>query len=263
MENCTYLVSAARQNFDILSINSLLSAKYWPDCPYKKVAVINDNNQSAQYDTLKYDKIILSGQSTNSITRIEYALTTIKTPYILLTHDDFLLYSPVNTKRIQELLLYMKNHNFTFLSLAPVVPNPYPYKDKEKLISEIPYGTAYRYNFQAGIWEKEFLSILLNKYKSIWDFERMAAFDTEMKNSIVLQTDYSGLPYIESVGRGKWRPHALYMLANECIYPDLKKRNMQSDFDILQQSLKGFIFNLNREIITKFINLFNCGYKIK
>ena len=264
MLNCTYLVSVARQNLDIMSINSALLNKYWTDCPYERIAVINDDeNYKLLYTNLKYDKIIFSGRETNTITRIKYALENIDTPYVLLLHDDYLLYSPVNTDRVTDLLSYIIKTKAVLFLLSPNIPNYHLCINEEQLIREIPKGTAYRYNFQAGIWKKDFLLELLSKYNNIWDFERRAAFDKELKDNIVLQTDYPGIPYIESVGRGKWRPNALYMLANEGIYPDLKKRDMQSDFDLLRQSFKGFIFNLNREIITKFINLSNCGYKTR
>ncbi|MGI5084544.1 hypothetical protein [Treponema putidum] len=261
MNDLTYLVSTPPQNIDVLEFHSILLRKYWADCPYETVAVINDN--TIQYDTIRYNTIIFSGRQKNTIGRLRYALEKIKTPYVLLSYEDFFIYSPVHTARIKELFSVMKEYGAMFFSLTSAFLNDYPYIDTARRIKEIPENTAYRYNFQLGIWQKDFLLSLLADYDNIWDFERQASFSSKGKNTRVLQADYSGYPYIECVRRGKWLPEGISLLVNEGLYPNLKIRGILSEFNMLQQSLKGFIFNLNREAITRFMNLFNCGYKAR
>jgi len=216
-----------------------------------------------QCNTIQYNTIIFSGRQRNNIDRLRYALEKIKTPYVLLTYEDFFIYSPVHTERIGELFSAMKKYGAVFFSLTSAFLNDYPYIDTAKQIKEVPENIAYRYNFQVGIWQKDFLLLLLADYDNIWDFERQASFNNKGKNKRVLQADYSGYPYIECVRRGKWLPEGIHLLANEGFYPDLKIRGILSEFDMLKQSFKGFIFNLNRNLITKTINMFNIGYKIK
>jgi len=91
---------------------------------------------------------------------------------------------------------------------------------------------------------QSFLLSLLTDYDNIWDFERQASFNSKGRNTRALQIDYSGYPYIECDRRGKWLPEGIRLLANGSLYPDLKLRGILSEFNILQQSFKGFIFNL-------------------
>lgn len=268
MSNLTYLVSAPIQNFDILKFHSILLKRYWSNCPYTTIAVLNiDNNTLDNYEEivaqLDYDRIIYAGEKANAVSRLKYALQQITTDYIFLSLEDFLLYSKVNTDRINELLIHMKKREAVLFSLFPSLSHDSSFLDEDALIKAIPPYTAYRYTFQAGIWKKDFLLQLLKNYKNIWELERKAGFDEIGQENLVLKTEYTGYPYIECVRRGKWMPEGLLLLANECLYPDFTRRNAASAFDMLKFALRGFIFNSNRTLITKIINYFNIGYKVK
>ena len=86
--------------------------------------------------TSSYDTILLSVKTTDNMSRLIYALRCIKENYIILSLEDFFLYTHADTK-------------------------------------QIPEDTPYRFNFQVDIWRRDFLLTLLQNYTNIWGKKRL------------------------------------------------------------------------------------------
>lgn len=259
MKDLAFLMSTVTKNIDVLEIHRHLFLKYWIECDVQRYLTINASDNTYDNFLSLYDKIIYSGIDTNNYIGLILALKKITESYILFSLEDDFLYANVDTKRLKYLFQQMKGMDAVFLSLTPNTD----YNLKQNDINLVPEEIPYRFNFQVGIWKKDFLLTLLQNYSNMWDFERCAHKDVCTQGTKVLSTLYTGYPYIECVRRGKWLPEAITLLANENIPIDTTKRNVLSNWEVFKFACKGFIFNLNRNLVTKLVNKFHIGYKIK
>lgn len=141
--------------------------------------VIDKYNQDEQEYSL-WDKVIEVGNNAegnlNGL-RVVEGLKHVKTPYVFLLQEDFLLYDNVDTELIKKIIKLAVKYDAGNIRLVinPVTEDVYSREDN---LLEYKYGMAYRLSMQAGLWKTKYLYNIMNKYKNGADFERVGSFES-------------------------------------------------------------------------------------
>lgn len=186
---------------------------YWPDCPCD--IVLNSETKSysqSLFNIIHFSDINAQGMKYGE--RMLENLKRIKTPYVLLLLDDFFIRCSVDSKKIEEILHWMKaNNNIAVFSFANVedelnIPSKkYPGFDLR------PSCGDYKLNLQAALWNRKKLIKYIRKHESPWDFETIGnrrAFGSKDEFYVYSNERHSPIYYGKKPGltwgivRGKW-----------------------------------------------------------
>lgn len=256
-KNLTILVTSCDKYSDLWIPFIRLFRKFWPDCPYKVVLV------SEKLSCTAFDETILCGEGKSSTETICIALKQLTTPYVLLLCDDYFLIDYVSTNKIKKIVSdieYYKSGCIKMLGdntvLQSKILQTQPANIAPEEYIEYPKGSPYRLSFQSSIWNRNFLLTLMGKANNIWDFERKISYDKESYTMPIYGTRKRTFPYMEVVHKGKWERIALQICNYNDIPIDLNKRTVLSSKDQLKRYLRGYILELNPNIIIKLQNIF-------
>lgn len=211
-QDCSILVLSCDKNISLLNILFDFFQKFWKDCPFPiflgiETAAVNYNNV-----------IVLNSDKLNWGERVLGYLEAIESDYVMLILDDFLPEKKVDTQRILDYLIYIKqNKNIATISFADIF-------DK----CNVPYGETglckrknnanYLLNLQVGIWDKKILSGLMKKEENPWQtelFGSIRARRLDDKVFLCLESD-DAAPYKYGRGwlmvRGVWNGNEIRRL---------------------------------------------------
>jgi hypothetical protein len=197
---CTLLVASCDRYADLWSPYFMLWRRYWPDCPFP-VALITEELQP-RIDGVR---ALALGAGMDWSTLMLRALEAARTPYVLLTLEDFFLRRAVDTGRILSLFEDVQRQDVRMLRL---IPRPGP---TEPIAVGAEYGAIapdapYRVSTQAAFWHVETLRSLLVPGESAWEFEwKGSARGAAVPGFFAVGK--AALPYRHHViERGKWFP---------------------------------------------------------
>jgi len=206
--------------------------KYWNDCPYQ----VYLGSVRKKFDHSQVKMLHSNAHSNWSSRAIEH-LSQIKSTYVLLMLEDYMLSKKVNTEEIASLLELMDTYDLNFLRLYPDPP-PSRGMSGQPYIGFQDIGQLNRTNTQVAIWRREALLDLTRPGESLWEFE--------INSSIRSNNRYPGsicgvwkpaIHYYMAIGKGKWFRSALRKLAKEGIFPNLSLRAAETPY----MEVKSFI----------------------
>lgn len=236
--DCTVLVTSCDAYRDVEAPFLTLFRKYWPDCPFELVIVSETGAAEG------YDRTILMGRSPEWRTRTVGALERITTPYVLFLCNDYFLDAKVDTAKILSFVEEAKAKDALNYRLCPDPPRAVK-------------NTAYSVSCKAGIWNREFMLSLARRYASAWEFERRGSFDFDLSDPRpLLVTERLEFPFLDVVHKGCWEPWAVDFLRREGLEIDFTRRGLPSLSVRFKEWLKGVVFRLNPELVTRIQNRF-------
>ncbi len=253
-QDCTVLVTSCDAYHDVERPFITLFRRYWPDCPFETVLL------TETIASKEFDRVITTGKGKNWSQMLVEALKQIKTPYILMAMNDFMLSAPVDTKNILRRIDQMKTFGAVNLRLIPNPPGRKTGPDPDLL--EMPKDTAYCVSCQTGIWERSYLLRIASKTKSAWEFERYGSFMVGDETRPILVTREREFPDVDTVHKGYWVPAGVQLLKKNNIDYDFSRRPPQPFTVRLREALKSFIFAVFPwTLIVRIQNIFNIGMK--
>ncbi len=261
-ENVTILMTSCQAYSDILYIHDQLFQKYWHDCPFKKILVVDKYDQKVLGESF-YDEVIEAGDDAegdcNGV-RIVQGLRHIKTPYLILLQEDFLLYDHVDTALILNLVKLAKKYhagNIRF-TVDPITEDQFSVKEN---LLEYKRGMAYRLSMQAGLWKTKYLYKMFSKCKNGSEFERKGSFESVKYEEPILAWGGVAYPYMNAIQKGKWLPHCVNIVQWNKLAPDFRRHSVMTNKDRFLNELKGYILSINPQAVVKIQNLLNFGKK--
>ena len=137
---------------------------------------------------------------------LQYALSKIDSPYVILMLEDFFLNHPVKHDQVLMHLDLLKNN--PDIKCIRMVPIPPPDLKLDGELGRYSKGSEYRISTQMAIWDKEYLSEIAVVGENPWKFElqgsqRSNAIDGEIWG--VLDQPYAKrvMTHINGLIRGK------------------------------------------------------------
>ena len=134
--------------------------------------------------------------------RLLACLATVKSEFILMTFDDFLIESPVDVSRLQSALDIMNNKKFIdVIYLARLENELLDNKPQSSLESFVPVkiGVAYSLNSRPALWRRSALIRYTGTNDTPWAWEYFGSFRMTRKNSYAMSVN----PYCSEIYSNK------------------------------------------------------------
>lgn len=246
----TIIMTSCKWYDDILDIHEKLHDLHWKDCPYKRILVMDEATENADYLN-KYDEVLITGKETGkrNHVRIQEALKKVTTPYVIFLQEDMLLFDKVDTAKIERLVDEMeKNDKIGFIRLIPYSAVEMKYAvdyDSSRNLVEYTKDTPFRISYAPSVWRTDFLTELSAQFEFGADFEREGTERTRDSEYLMLGYKYSAYPYINAIRRGKWENFAVSQVQYYDIDIDFSKHPVMSTKDNLKQAVINYIYSLN------------------
>lgn len=248
------IIYSCWKNRDMWKIFSILFKKYWKECPYK-VVLVTDEYHEVEFEHV-FDQIVQIDDTWAAM--IKETIRTVKTRYVMLWMDDYLLCDYVSNEKVQELLERAVKYQAANLKLveSPVCSGRCQYDPNTGFYDK---GSAYCLSTQIGIWDAKFLYKAVPDYWSAWEFERIGSLKKNItKQPILAALDYV-FPYEEGVRKGKWMEQGVKLCKRNGIEIDTSVRQIMTNKDMAWIYFLGAVIDLNPTLILKIQNFI---YKI-
>jgi len=244
----TIIVTSCDKYADLWKPFSMLFKRYWPDCPYGLKLV---TESPAREGDFVFDEVISCGRIGWG-DRLALALEQVKTPYVLLLCDDYLLCDRVENAKMEHFIDLAEKYAVGNLRMIQSPRHSGLFSAEGKLGYYKP-KTPYCIATQAGLWNTEFLRRLAKGYDSIWAFERLGSFRDDL-NLPIIGTQTMEFPFEDAVHKGKWENAGIRLCERNGIAPDSAWRKTLSNIDYVREHLKGAILEANPMLILKIQN---------
>tara|TARA_Y100000114_G_scaffold153937_1_gene174939 strand:+ start:1049 stop:1711 length:663 start_codon:yes stop_codon:yes gene_type:complete len=167
----------------------------------------------------EYCNQLINDENNEYYLRFLNCLSQVSEKYVLFMAEDFILYDKVENEKIQRIVKFLNNTNYSCVRLIKSGVEGGDLVNADENIYEIPNSSQYHFSHQATIWKKDDLYKLYNFFKPshLRDAELYGTFamkSTNMKGCYVynneprrgsLHFDSSVFPYISTaVCKGKW-----------------------------------------------------------
>lgn len=162
---------------------------YWPCCDDYDI-ILNTETKQYNCDFMKLRTINCEPSLTWS-ERLKNILDQIDTEFVLFFLDDFFIKSPVNNSSVAEAISLMKSddkigyiglkYNKTHKFRNPEMPLP-----EEHFFNRDLTDTVNRINCNSALWRKDWLTGLLRKHESPWEFEKYGSIRSRRTDKKVL-----------------------------------------------------------------------------
>lgn len=162
--DCSILILSCDKNIGLLNIFFDKFKENWFDCKYK--IYLGLENQTSDFDNIT----ILNSYSFKYSDRLLEYLNIIKTEYILIILDDFIIEKRVNNDVLNNYLYCICNDksiaNLTLVWIDGAVEFNYSDDLQKKC-----YDANFLVNLQIGFWKKDILQKLLVHGEDAWQIE--------------------------------------------------------------------------------------------
>lgn len=221
-KNMSVLVISCDRYADLWPVFFAIFRKYWPDCPYP--IYLGSNRLS--FPDAEVNPV-LTQEDPNWSWSARCMIEQVPAGHLLVLLEDFFLFRPVDTGRIEQSLQAVRELGAGYLRLKPF-PRPDRKVPGYPLIGEIERGAPYRCSLQAAIWRKDTLLSLLKDGETAWDLEEKGATRSNALSEGFCSTWRPVLHYTAGVTFGKWLPHVLDKCRREGAPVDLTKRQVMT-----------------------------------
>lgn len=247
------LVYSCWKNSDMWDIFIRLFNKYWDNCMYKLVLLTDkvDNYE----DKYGFDEIVVLDSNWKDM--ISAGIDAVKTEYVMLWMDDYLLCDYVKNEDIDFYLKVARKYsaaNVRLLESPSIVAKTF---EKDERLNCYAPGTAYSISTQVGIWNVELLKEYISNYQTPWEFERKGSIEIKDTTHPLLAPKHYVFPYEEGVRRGKWMDNGVRLCKRNNIPLDFSRRPQMSSFELAWIYFKGGILEMNPSLIVKVQNYCN------
>ena len=168
--------------------------EFWSDCTANILYISSGIDVSRDFRT------VFTNGDLSYAHRLEAALECVRTPYILLLLDDYLVDKNVDEKRILSNTNYMKKNKIDFCQLFTMFTTPPGKKNKKDNVLIPKSNIKYRINLQPAIFSKKLLERLASKNPfTTWDAEMafMSEEFDDVKAIFALNKSFSVTNYID------------------------------------------------------------------
>lgn len=233
---------------------------HWPDNPFD-VIINNETNTS------KISKKSISTKDQWG-KRLKILLESVKSEFVLIVFDDYVLNSFVNTDKILDRLSFIKNDkhiSVVYLNTACVNDHE---EDESREIRLLKKNCDYRLNSVPGIWRKKDLIGFTKNQDTPWSWEVFGSYRTfnsgkKFFSSGALKHNLFPYPYEKggAIYRGRWVEEVINDLnkkLNKHIDPTIRgfAKKEEKVKRTLYWKLKFFWLGLNTTGIKAFLFLF-------
>lgn len=222
--NCALIVSSCDDFSDLWDPFFKLFFKYWPDCPFKVYLVSETKTYSDNRVSM-----IHSGVGVLWASRLKLAIKHVGTPYFFYLQEDYILKSPVDTKKILELLHVLVANKAAYIRLRPYPP-PYKKFKQYKDIGEVKKGSKSSISCQATIHNSTIFEGFLRDGDTGWDTELEGSVRSGIIKEPFLSVYKSVIfyPQATAVKKGIWMYDAIKLCEKEGIQIDKSRRKIES-----------------------------------
>lgn len=144
--------------------------RFWQDCPYKVIFV--NNEKEVAFDGVE---VLHAGKDAEWSRKVQIAIEAMKTPYLCLLLEDFLVGKKIDTAVIMDTIRFIEENKIRYYKLVNLnraVKNRDPLYKGVNYLHEIPKSDEYGVSLQPAIWEAKYLKALLgNENYNAWKFE--------------------------------------------------------------------------------------------
>lgn len=235
-DKLTILVSTCYNFSDLWNNNKILFERYWKNSP--QIVFFTDNIGDFKY------KNFLTFANLEFSSRLIRALEQIKTKYVLLTLDDYLLCDTVHNKKILNLLDFMEKNNADYMRIFKYAKVKGSFFNPSLKVKKIEYKRkAYEVNLYPGLWKTDSLRRIIIENENIWKFEvRLNRRCRENGLNAFCTYDKKVYPFIDTIRKGKYlRSSYDFLKKNKLFISGRKKRSV---IETICLNVKRFIFHL-------------------
>lgn len=144
--------------------------RFWANCPYK-ILFIN-NEKDVIWDGVE---VLHAGHHAEWSQKVQLAIKHCNTPYICLLLEDFLVSAPIDTKKVEKTIQFIKEEKIKYFKLVNMnraIKNHDPIYKGYSFLHVIPEDDEYGISLQAAVWDKLYLKELLGTENyNAWVFE--------------------------------------------------------------------------------------------
>lgn len=256
----TLVVSAYHAYSDFLACNIALLQKYWPDCEVEKICALDVETDAMKALLPFFDKVVVDETSVGgkNMLRVQKALELVKTPYVLLILDDFLLYDRIHNEDLSAMVAFAEAHNAGSISLI--------YKNSERqnfnapsreapVLKESPSDDPYRISLRSVFWKTEYVKKFADRYPSPSDFERLGStYSLSLPETIYTVVRGREIyPNLDIIQRGKFRLNSTAFLRKEGLSYDTDRWPDLTWKDKAVITLRNRIYLLSPKLVTKLV----------
>ena len=171
--------------------------KNWQDCPLEIYLISNKK-------TFNHEKVnnINIGEDTSWSANLKKGIKSLKKKYVMLFIDDLIINKTISHNYFTKISNWLKFNSPNYLRLhISFKPDYY-----DGLIGALPKISPYKVSLMPSIWNRNFLSKMLNSEESAWDFE-IKGSKRAYKYDKFFSTQHQFISYDNSIIKGKWQRH--------------------------------------------------------
>ncbi|AIT10007.1 hypothetical protein LO80_08510 [Candidatus Francisella endociliophora] len=222
------LISSYDKSEDLWKPLSESYERYWKSSRYKIYLGTNYLDPLLpRFEALKI------GKEKSWSDNILKCLDKIDEDYILLTFDDLFLFSDIDNKKIDGLIMRAMENDWDYLRLHPS-PTPDIILDDD--IGQILPNRMYRASTVFSIIKKDTFRNLLIDTESAWEFERNASMRSNCYDKFYVSRKKL-IPYLNAVVKGKWVTPALNYLKKDGFSVVEESRKKMSTYELIIESI--------------------------
>lgn len=233
IDNVTILVSTCDSFSDLWQNNKILFERFWPNHP--NIIYFSDKNTSIP----NFDICVFNNDEFSF--RLKKVLSMVKTKYVLLTLDDYLLDKYVNKGSFGYCLEYLEKNDGDYFRFYKRTKVKGIFLDSQYKIKKLPLiKTAYEVNLYPSIWKTESLKRMIKKEENIWKFEvRMTRRSKELGFSGYTTYDDRIFHFVDTIRKGKYIRKAYNFLNRNNLY--ISDRKIQSWYEKIKLDFRTFL----------------------
>lgn len=216
------------------------SDKYWPDCPYDKYFITN--NESIPTSSFEFIKIGNDESWSDGLLKAIEILKT-KYDYLLITLEDSPIIEKVNQIKLNSITESFFAVDGNFLSLFTQANMGKPTSSFNNYFGIIDKGSLYRPTCVYSLWKISVLEDLLVREENAWEFERFGSVRSDKYDGFYM-TYKNFFKMSNTVIKGKWQKSEYRKIIKLGFNPNIKERKIFNTKEELFNKLYSFIFKI-------------------
>ena len=245
-EKLSVIITSFDSFSDLWENNAVLFEHHWPNHP-PVMLVSNKPNPISEKTGFQFVHL-----DADYSFRLREALLKIKTEYVFLTLDDYLLTGDVNTERLAFLLRYMEEHGLSYLRLFDRTRTK-GWLDKKEGIHALPLTKrAYEVNLYPSIWRKDDLLAMIYRDENPWMFEvRMTRRARERNYKCGWISNKGIFDFMDTIRKGKYLRNAYVFLKKNDLY--ISDRPIRTRRETVSLAIRTFFARHTPQFAVRFV----------